>query len=160
MRFRPKSQTAYPGRHTDSEATCMTIPTDLQSLAVNAAATSEPAIAGELILNAGAVFSLPIIPAPLVVSFYGTDGTRAQLTVNKGRVTFEGDPNAAAEMFIEAVTRRHAEQWVAQQERLELAEAQLAAYSHHNGLMMFSQRLVDAEKERDTLREEINQRRT
>ncbi|WP_337028889.1 hypothetical protein [Pantoea eucalypti] len=138
----------------------MTIPTDLQSLAVNAAATSEPAIAGELILNAGAVFSLPIIPAPLVVSFYGTDGTRAQLTVNKGRVTFEGDPNAAAEMFIEAVTRRHAEQWVAQQERLELAEAQLAAYSHHNGLMMFSQRLVDAEKERDTLREEINQRRT
>jgi len=138
----------------------MTIPTDLQSLAVNAAASSEPAIAGELILNAGAVFSLPIIPAPLVVSFYGTDGTRAQLTVNKGRVTFEGDPNAAAEMFIEAVTRRHAEQWVAQQERLELAEAQLAAYSHHNGLMMFSQRLVDAEKERDTLREEINQRRT
>ena len=138
----------------------MTIPIDLQPLAANAAASSEPAIAGELILNAGAVFSLPIIPAPLVVSFYGTDGTRAQLTVNKGRVTFEGDPNAAAEMFIEAVTRRHAEQWVAQQERLELAEAQLAAYSHHNGLMMFSQRLVDAEKERDTLREEINQRRT
>lgn len=93
----------------------MTIPTDLQSLAVNAAASSEPAIAGELILNAGAAFSLPIIPAPLVVSFNGTDGTRAQLTVNKGRVTFEGDPDAAAEMFIEAVTRRHAEQWVAQQ---------------------------------------------
>ena len=81
----------------------MTIPTDLQPLAVNAAASSETAIAGELILNAGAAFSLPIIPAPLVVSFYGTDGTRAQLTVNKGRVTFEGDPDAAAEMFIEAV---------------------------------------------------------
>lgn len=134
----------------------MTIPTDLQPLAVNAAASSETAIAGELILNAGAAFSMPIIPAPLVVSFYGTDGTRAQLTVNKGRVTFEGDPDAAAEMFIEAVTRRHAEQWGAQQERLELAEAQLAAYSHHNGLMMLSQRLVDVEKKRDALREEVN----
>jgi len=135
----------------------MTIPTDLQPLAVNAAASSETAIAGELILNAGAAFSLPIIPAPLVVSFYGTDGTRAQLTVNKGRVTFEGDPDAAAEMFIEAVTRRHAEQWGAQQARLEVAEAQLAAYSHHNGLMMLSQRLVDTEKERDALRKEVNQ---
>jgi len=134
----------------------MTIPTDLQPLAVNAAASSETAIAGELILNAGAAFSMPIIPAPLVVSFYGTDGTRAQLTVNKGRVTFEGDPDAAAEMFIEAVTRRHAEQWGAQQERLELAEAQLAAYSHHNGLMMLSQRLVDVEKKRDALCEEVN----
>lgn len=138
----------------------MTIPTDLQPLAVNAAASSETAIAGELTLNAGAAFSLPIIPAPLVVSFYGTDGTRAQLTVNKGRVTFEGDPDAAAEIFIEAMTRKHAQQWNALQERLEVAEAQLTAYPHHNGLMMLSQRLVDAEKERDTLREEINQRRT
>ncbi|MEN4789232.1 hypothetical protein ABEH33_21220 [Pantoea agglomerans] len=137
----------------------MTIPTDLQSLAVNAAASSETAIAGELILNAGAAFSLPIIPAPLVVSFYGTDGTRAQLTVNKGRVTFEGDPDAAAEMFIEAVTRKHAQQWGAQQERLEEAEAQLTAYSHHNGLMMLSQRLVDVEKERDTLQMEVDRLR-
>ncbi|QGF29575.1 hypothetical protein EE896_22285 (plasmid) [Pantoea eucalypti] len=135
----------------------MTIPTDLQSLAVNAAASSEPANAGELIAFAGARFSLPIIPAPLVVSFYDSDGTRAQLTVNKGRVTFEGDPNAAAEMFIEAVTRKHAQQWGAQQAQLEKAEAQLAAYSHHNGLMMLSQRLVDAEKECDALREEIIQ---
>lgn len=137
----------------------MTIPTDLQSLAVNAAASSEPAIAGELILNAGAAFSLPIIPAPLVVSFYGTDGTRAQLTVNKGRVTFEGDPDAAAEMFIEAMTRKHAQQWGAQQIRLETAEAQLTAYSHHNGLMMLSQRLVDVEKERDTLQMEVDRLR-
>jgi len=110
-----------------------------------------------LIAFAGARFSLPIIPAPLVVSFYDSDGTRAQLTVNKGRVTFEGDPNAAAEMFIEAVTRKHAQQWGAQQAQLEKAEAQLAAYSHHNGLMMLSQRLVDAEKECDALREEIIQ---
>ncbi|ORM52607.1 hypothetical protein HA41_11010 [Pantoea conspicua] len=138
----------------------MTIPTDLKPLAAKAAASSKTAIAGELTLNAGAVFSLPIIPSPLVVSFCGADGTRAQLTVNKGRVTFEGDPDAAAEMFIEAVTRCHAEQWGAQQERLELAEAQLAAYSHHNGLMKLSQRLVDAEKELDVLRKEINQRRT
>jgi len=134
----------------------MTNPADLKPLAVNAAALPETFNAGELTLNAGAAFSLPIIPAPLVVSFCGTDGTRAQLTVNKGRVTFEGDPDAAAEMFIEAVTRRHAEQWGAQQERLELAEAQLAAYSHHNGLMMQSQRLVDVEKECDALRMSIN----
>lgn len=135
----------------------MTTPADLQPLAVNAATSSETAIAGELTLNAGAAFSLPIIPTPLVVSFYGTDGTRAQLTVNKGRVTFEGDPNAGAEIFIEAVTRKHAQQWGAQQARLETAEAQLKAYSHHNGLMMLSQRLVDVEKERDALREQVNQ---
>lgn len=138
----------------------MTIPTDSHTFADNAAALSETAIAGALTLNAGAAFSLPIIAAPLVVTFCGSDGTRAQLTVNEGRVTFEGNPDAAAEMFIEAVTRRHAEQWGAQQAQLEAAEAQLAAYSHHNGLMMLSQRLVDAEKERDALREEINQRRT
>jgi len=113
--------------------------------------------AAGLIAFAGARFSLPIIPAPLVLSFYGSDGMRAQLTVNKGWVTFEGDPDAAAEKFIEAVTRKHAQQWGAQQAKLEEAEAQLAAYSHHNGLMMLSQRLVDAEKERDALREEVNQ---
>lgn len=154
------SQTAYPGRHFDSEATSMTIPTDLHTPASNAAASSETAIAGELILNAGAAFSLPIIPAPLVVTFCGSDGTRAQLTVNKGMVTFEGDPDAAAEMFIEAMTRKHAEQWIAQQKQLEAAAAQLAAYSHHNGLMMLSQRLVDAEKECETLRAEIDQLKT
>lgn len=135
----------------------MTTPADLKPLAVNAAALPETFNAGELTLNAGAAFSLPIAPAPLVVSFYGTDGTRAQLTVNKGRVTFEGDPDAVAEMFIEAMTRKHAEQWIAQQKQLEAAEAQLEAYSHHNGLMMLSQRLVDAEKERDALREQVNQ---
>jgi len=135
----------------------MTTQTDSKSFTVNAGASSETANAGELIAFAGARFSLPIIPAPLVVSFYDSDGTRAQLTVNKGRVTFEGDPNAAAEMFIEAVTRKHAQQWGAQQAQLEKAEAQLAAYSHHNGLMMLSQRLVDAEKECDALREEIIQ---
>jgi hypothetical protein len=138
----------------------MTTQTDSKSFTVNAGASLETANAGELIAFAGATISLPIIPAPLVVTFCGSDGTRAQLTVNKGKVTFEGDPDAAAEMFIEAVTRRHAEQWGAQQAQLEAAEAGLAAYSHHNGLMMLSQRLVDAEKERDALREEINQCRT
>jgi len=122
----------------------MTTQTDSNSFTVNAGASSETANAGELIAFAGARFSLPIIPAPLIVSFYGSDGTRAQLTVNKGKVTFEGDPDAAAEMFIEAMTRKHAQQWGAQQAQLEAAEAQLAAYSHHNGLMMLSQRLVDA----------------
>jgi len=134
----------------------MTIPTDSNTFADTAAALSETAIAGELTLNAGAAFSLPIIAAPLVVTFCGSDGTRAQLTVNKGIVTFEGDPDAAAEIFIEAVTRKHAQQWGAQQAQLDEAEAQLAAYSHHNGLMMLSQRLVDAEKERDALRDEVN----
>lgn len=138
----------------------MTIPADLNSTAKNAAALPETFNAGELTLNAGAAFSLPIAPAPLVVTFCSSDGTRAQLTVNQGSVTFEGDPDAAAEMFIEAMTRKHAEQWIAQQAQLEEAEARLAAYSHHNGLMMLSQRLLDAEKERDALREEINQRRT
>ncbi|MEL7698403.1 MULTISPECIES: hypothetical protein [Pantoea] len=75
-------------------------------------------------------------------------------------MTFEGDPDAAAEMFIEAMKQKHTEQWVAQQAQLEEAEARLATYSHHNGLMMLSQRLVDAENERDSLREDINQRRT
>lgn len=134
----------------------MTIPTDLNCTANDAAALPETFNAGELTLIAGAAFSLPIAPAPLVVTFCATDGTRAQLTVNKGRVTFEGDPDAAAEMFIEAVTRKHAQQWSAQQAQLEEAEAQLAAYSHHNGLMMLSQRLVDAEKERDTLQMEVD----
>lgn len=138
----------------------MTIPSDSQTIANNAGALPETVNAGELILNAGAAFSLPIIPAPQVVTFCGSDGTRTQLTVNKGRVTFEGDPDAAADMFSEAVTRKHAQQWGAQQAQLEAAEARLAAYSHHNGLMMLSQRLVDAEKERDTLREEISQCRT
>jgi len=127
------SQTAYPGRHTDSEATSMTTPTDLNSTANDAAALPDTFNAGELTLIAGAAFSLSIAPAPLVVTFCVIDGTRAQLTVNKGRVTFEGDPDAAAEMFIEAMTRKHAEQCGAQQ-------AQLAAYSNHNGLMMLSRR--------------------
>lgn len=134
----------------------MTIPTDSHTPSSNEAALHETFNAGELTLNAGAAFSLPIIPAPLVVTFCGTDGTRAQLTVNKGRVTFEGDPDAAAEMFIEAVTRKHAQQWGAQQAQLEATEAQLATYSHHNGLMILSQRLVDVEKERDALRTVID----
>ncbi|MBD8155980.1 hypothetical protein [Pantoea agglomerans] len=79
--------------------------------------------------------------------------------MNKGRVTFKGDPDAAADMFIETVTRKHVQQRSVQQAQLDEAEAQLAAYSHHNGLMMLSQRLVDAEKERDALREEVNQLR-
>lgn len=78
------------------------------------------------------MISLPIVPAPLVVSFCGSDGTRAQLAVNKGRVTFEGDPDSAADIFIEAVTRKHAQQWAAQQTQLEETEARLAAYSHHS----------------------------
>jgi len=135
----------------------MTIATNLNCTANSATALPETFNAGELTLNAGAAFSLPIAPVPLVITFCGTDGTRAQLTVNQGRVTFEGNPDAAAEMFIEAVTRKHAEQWIEQQVQLEAAEARLATYSHHNGLMMLSQRLVDAEKERDALREEINQ---
>jgi len=80
--------------------------------------------------------------------------------VNNGTVTFEGDPDAAAEMFIEAVTRRYAQQWTEQQERLDKAEAQLAAYTHHNGLMLLSQRLVDAEKERETLWAEVHRLRS
>lgn len=138
----------------------MTTPTDLNSTANDAATLPDTFNAGELTLIAGATFSLPIAPAPLVVTFCATDGTRAQLIVNKGRVTFEGDPDAAAEMFIEAVTRKHAQQWSAQQAQLEEAEAHLAAYSHHNGLMMLSQRLVDADKDRDTLRAEIEQLKT
>lgn len=79
-------------------------------------------------------------------------------------MTFKGDPDAAADMFIETVTRKHVQQRRVQQRsvqqaQLDEAEAQLAAYSHHNGLMMLSQRLVDAEKERDALREEVNQLR-
>lgn len=138
----------------------MTTQSNSNTTTADAAAPLTTANAGELIAFAGATFSLPIIPAPLVVTFNGSDGTRAQLTVNKGIVTFEGNPDAAAEIFIEAVTRRHAQQWGAQQAQLEKAEAQLAAYSHHNGLMMLSQRLVDAENELDALREETNQRRT
>lgn len=134
----------------------MTTQTDSNTTAADAGAPLTTANAGELI----AFDSLPIIPAPLVVTFNGSDGTRAQLTVNKGKVAFEGNPDAAAEMFIEAMTRKHAQQWGAQQAQLKKAEAQLAAYSHHNGLMMLSQRLVDAEKERDELRLEVNRLRT
>ncbi|WP_312838894.1 hypothetical protein [Pantoea piersonii] len=137
----------------------MTIPTDLNSTGNNAAALPETFNTGKLTLNAGAAFSLPIAPAPLV-TFCGTDDTRGQLTVNQSRVTFEGDPDAAAKMFIEAMTRKHAEQWGAQQAQLEEAEARLATYSHHNGLMMLSQRLVDAEKERDALCVKVKQNRT
>ena len=104
----------------------------------------------------GAALSFPLAPVPLVVTLNASDGTRAQLTVNKGAVTFEGDPDAAAAVFIDTVTRRHAQQWVEQQSKLDKAEAQLAEYAHHNGLMMLSQRLVDAEKERGVLQAEIN----
>jgi len=104
----------------------------------------------------GAALSFPLAPVPLVVTLNASDGTRAQLTVNNGAVTFEGDPDAAAAVFIDTVTRRHAQQWAEQQERLDKAEAQLAGYAHHNGLMMLAQRLVDTEKERDALRAEIN----
>ena len=137
----------------------MTTQTDSNTTTADAAAPTTTANAGELITFAGATFSLPIIPAPLVVTFNGSDGTRAQLTVNKGKVTFEGDPDAAAEMFIEVMTRKHAQQWGALQAQLEKAEAQLAAYSHHNGLIMLSQRLVDVEKVRDTLQMEVDRPR-
>jgi hypothetical protein len=104
--------------------------------------------------------SFPLAPVPLVVTLNASDGTQAQLTVNNGTVTFKGDPDAAADMFIDAVTRRHAQQWTEQQERLDKVEAQLAQYAHHNGLMMLSQRLVDAEKERDTLWAEVHRLRS
>jgi len=100
--------------------------------------------------------SFPLAPVPLVVTLNASDGTQAQLTVNNGTVTFKGDPDAAAAVFIDTVTRRHAQQWAEQQSKLDKAEAQLAEYAHHNGLMMLAQRLVDAEKERDDLRAEIN----
>ncbi|WP_145339971.1 hypothetical protein [Pantoea sp. PSNIH1] len=123
--------------------------------------TPVPVVAGEtLSVREGIGLSYPLAPVPLVMTLIGNDGTRAQLTVNNGKVTFEGDPDAAAEMFIEAVTRRHAQQWAEQQARLDKAEAQLAQYSHHNGLMMLSQRLVDAEKERDTLWAEVHRLRS
>lgn len=123
--------------------------------------TPVPVVAGEtLSVREGIGLSYPLVPMPLVMTLIGNDGTRAQLTVNNGTVTFEGDPDAAAEMFIDAVTRRHAQQWTEQQERLDKAEAQLAEYAHHNGLMMLSQRLVDAEKERDTLLAEVRRLRS
>jgi len=120
-----------------------------------------PIAAGEMLsVREGICLSYPLAPVPLVVTLIGNDGTRAQLTVNNGMVAFEGDPDAAAEMFIEAVTRRHAQQWAEQQARLDKAEAQLAEYTHHNGLMMLSQRLVDAEKERETLWAEVHRLRS
>lgn len=106
-----------------------------------------------------AALSFPLAPVPLVVTLNASDGTQAQLTVNNGTVTFKGDPDAAAAVFIDTLTRRHAQQWTAQQERLDKAEAQLTEYAHHNGLMMLAQRLVDAEKERDALRAEIERLR-
>lgn len=123
--------------------------------------TPVPVVAGEtLSVREGIGLSYPLAPVPLVMTLIGNDGTRAQLTVNNGKVTFEGDPDAAAEMFIDAVTRRHAQQWTEQQQKLDKAEAQLAEYAHHNGLMMLSQRLVDAEKERDTLWAEVHRLRS
>jgi len=116
-----------------------------------------PIAAGEMLcVRENVCLSYPLVPVPLVMTLIGNDGTRAQLTVNNGTVTFEGDPDAAAEMFIDAVTRRHAQQWTEQQEKLDKAETQLAEYTHHNGLMMLSQRLVDAQKECDTLRTEVS----
>ncbi|NIE72745.1 hypothetical protein [Pantoea sp. Acro-807] len=123
--------------------------------------TPAPIAAGEMLcVREGIGLSYPLAPVPLVMTLIGNDGTRAQLTVNNGKVTFEGDPDAAAEMFIDAVTRRHAQQWTEQQQKLDKAEAQLAEYAHHNGLMMLSQRLVDAEKERDTLWAEVHRLRS
>jgi len=123
--------------------------------------TPVPVVAGEtLSVREGIGLSYPLVPMPLVMTLIGNDGTRAQLTVNNGKVTFEGDPDAAADMFIDAVTRRHAQQWTEQQERLDKAEAQLAEYAHHNGLMMLSQRLVDAQKKCDTLRAEVSRLRS
>ena len=106
-----------------------------------------------------AALSFPLAPVPLVVRLNASDGTQAQLTVNTGKVTFTGEPAAAAAGFIDTMTRRHAQQWVEQQSKLDKAEAQLAEYAHHNGLMMLAQRLVDAEKERDVLRAEIERLR-
>lgn len=123
--------------------------------------TPVPVVAGEtLSVREGIGLSYLLVPMPLVMTLIGNDGTRAQLTVNNGTVTFEGDPDAAAEMFIDAVTRRHAQQWTEQRQKLDKAEAQLAEYAHYNGLMMLSQRLVDAEKERDTLLAEVRRLRS
>lgn len=123
--------------------------------------TPAPIAASEMLsIREGICLSYPLGPVPLVMTLIGNDGTRAQLTVNNGTVTFEGDPDAAADMFIDAVTRRHAQQWTEQQQKLDKAEAQLAEYAHHNGLMMLSQRLVDAEKERDTLWAEVHRLRS
>ena len=119
--------------------------------------TPVPVVAGEtLSVREGIGLSYPLAPVLLVMTLIGNDGTRAQLTVNNGTVTFEGDPDAAAAVFIDTMTRLHAQQWIEQQSKLDKAEAQLAEYAHHNGLMMLAQRLVDAEKERGVLQAEIN----
>lgn len=105
----------------------------------------------------GNVMCMPVAPAPLELTFRSHDNTTARLTVNKDRVTFEGNPDAAAAVFLDSVTRRHADQWLALNTELEQARALLAGYAHHNGMMMLAMRLVAAERERDALREKVNQ---
>lgn len=86
-----------------------------------------------------------IASSPLRVNFWNTDGTRALFIVDKGTVTFEGNADAAAQQFIDALTRRHAEQWVVLEQRALVAEAELSKFSHHNALMHISHQLAAAE---------------
>ncbi|MGC0875122.1 hypothetical protein WKG92_19800 [Pantoea agglomerans] len=88
-----------------------------------------------------------IASSPLRVNFWNTDGTRALFIVDKGTVTFEGNADAAAQLFIDALTRRHAEQWTALEQRVLVAEAELSKLSHHNALMHISHQLAAAERQ-------------
>lgn len=88
-----------------------------------------------------------IASSPLRVNFWNTDGTWALFIVDKGTVTFEGNADAAAQLFIDALTRRHAEQWTALEQRVLVAEAELSKLSHHNALMHISHQLAAAERQ-------------
>lgn len=100
-----------------------------------------------------------IKPMPLRIHFNGSDGTQSLFIVDKGTVSFEGSPDAAAKQFIDALTRKHAEQWIELEQRAQAAEAELARYSSHNALMTLSHQLVAAHRELEALRQKNAQYR-
>lgn len=96
-----------------------------------------------------------VTPAPLNITFNHHDGTTSRFTVDKDKLSFEGNADAAALQFIELLTRRNAEQWIALERRVLAAEEELAQYSHHNALMHLSHRLTAAHRELELLRVEL-----
>jgi len=62
------------------------------------------------VMQGCASLSFPLAPVPLVVTLKAHDGTQAQLTVNNGALTFEGEPDTATAIFLNALKRRLQEQ--------------------------------------------------
>lgn len=78
---------------------------------------------GTITLNDSTVVWGIAPPAPFQFVLNGNDGKPVgTLTIDKGEVSFAGNADESASIFIEAVVKRWGQQWKAAQKRIEELE--------------------------------------